>query len=415
MNSYTSTVLLNSKEGSYHAFIGRGSLFANPFFGKDNDLALYKKWIWNQYLTNYFFRVCVNNLDGKRIACTCKDLDHCHGRVIIQLLDFVKKARFANDENHEQFAKLFTRPVMPENQRVFRSKEQFARAARYAERKLAQKTDATWSKTVASRFNNAQVRREKLDANVLTCGCGAVLSRYVKACPKCNASRATIEKMSVPERWQVAERENLLRCFICNGKDKDACEQRGHARTEYWLPIYEDDLLFACPRCSHEFSALQRVTYAGGKESVHYHRLDNDHDAVYSEQFTASDKCFELLCPECANVFSVAPTPSRWDGEDQELIDRRERTSPFQQRNPSRRFTNDAHDHESGVSRPLRTLDGYDDATAEASQDAALAQLLGLDLASRHDKTVFQLVVNHGLDIHEARLRSGVADANTAA
>lgn len=415
MQSYTSTVLLNSKDGSYHAFIGRDSLFANPFFGKANGLALYKKWIWNRYTTDYFFRVSVNNLDGRRIACTCKDLDRCHGRVIIELLEFVKKARFASDGKHKEFAKLFTRPSTPPHQRLYRSEEQFARAARYVERKLAQKVDATWSNNVASRFNNRHVRREKAEANLLTCGCGALLSRYVQKCPKCNADRATIEMMSVPERWDIAGRENVLRCFVCNGKDADECAQRGHARADYWLPVYEDDLVFTCTRCAHEFSALQRVTYAHGKESLHYHRLDNEHDTVMSEHFAVLDKSFELLCPECGNVFSVTPAASRWDGEDQELLDRRERTSPFQQRNSSRRFTNDAHDHESGVSRPVRTVDRYDDAAAEMSQDTALAQLLGLDLKDKSDRTVFHLVVNHGLDIREAKLRAGSANADVAA
>lgn len=84
------TVVVNKKFESYDVYIGRGSLFGNPFqIGRDGDRALvvrkYRSWFIKK-LENPKFKEAVLALRGKRLGCFCAPLP-CHGDIIRDYLE----------------------------------------------------------------------------------------------------------------------------------------------------------------------------------------------------------------------------------------------------------------------------------------------------------------------------------------
>ena len=84
------TTVVNLRTDSYDVYIGRGSIFGNPYeIGIDGSRAQvierYKKW-FHFCLRDAIFKKEVQLLIGKKLGCFCLPQD-CHGRIIAEYLN----------------------------------------------------------------------------------------------------------------------------------------------------------------------------------------------------------------------------------------------------------------------------------------------------------------------------------------
>lgn len=92
------TVVVNKYKEEFDIYIGRGSKWGNPFLiGKDGDreevIEKYESWIRNQpELLN-----SLHEIENKRLGCFCRP-KHCHGDVLIKLLEEKKIDKKENDK-----------------------------------------------------------------------------------------------------------------------------------------------------------------------------------------------------------------------------------------------------------------------------------------------------------------------------
>lgn len=85
------TTVVHCKKESYDVYIGRPSIFGNPYtIGKDGDreevLVAYQVYFDKRIESDKEFRDAVEQLKGKRLGCWCKPLA-CHGDIIAEYLD----------------------------------------------------------------------------------------------------------------------------------------------------------------------------------------------------------------------------------------------------------------------------------------------------------------------------------------
>lgn len=83
-------MVVNKNYEEFDVYIGRGSMFGNPFYiGRDGDRALvidkYKAW-FTKRLEDPKFKKAVLALKGKRLGCYCKP-KACHGDIIAEYLE----------------------------------------------------------------------------------------------------------------------------------------------------------------------------------------------------------------------------------------------------------------------------------------------------------------------------------------
>lgn len=84
------TEVVNKNKEDYDVYIGRGSIFGNPYeIGKDGTreqvIERYKTW-FNFCLRSKVFKQALENLRGKKLGCFCKP-QMCHGDVIAEYLN----------------------------------------------------------------------------------------------------------------------------------------------------------------------------------------------------------------------------------------------------------------------------------------------------------------------------------------
>jgi hypothetical protein len=84
------TRVVNMKYDDYDIYIGRGSLYGNPFkIGPDGDrvevIRKYREWVKTQ--PQIIARL--KELKGKTLGCFCKPMI-CHGDVLAELADTVE-------------------------------------------------------------------------------------------------------------------------------------------------------------------------------------------------------------------------------------------------------------------------------------------------------------------------------------
>jgi len=79
-------------------YIGRGSLFGNPFPMKDKSdnertrvIEAYRHWLWNEIMEDRISWEDLVNLDGKRLACYCAP-KACHGDVLVKAIEWAKRS-----------------------------------------------------------------------------------------------------------------------------------------------------------------------------------------------------------------------------------------------------------------------------------------------------------------------------------
>ena len=85
------TKIVNKYKEKHDVYIGRPSLFGNPFsIGKDGDrkevIAKFREYFRQRIIKDAKFRKEVQKLKGKILGCYCKPKE-CHGDVIVEYLD----------------------------------------------------------------------------------------------------------------------------------------------------------------------------------------------------------------------------------------------------------------------------------------------------------------------------------------
>ena len=85
-NKKIETKIVNIKNEPFDVYIGRGSLFGNPFrIGKDGTreevIRKYKKWLVDR---PYLLKL-LPTLEGQRCGCWCRP-SRCHGTILLHLI-----------------------------------------------------------------------------------------------------------------------------------------------------------------------------------------------------------------------------------------------------------------------------------------------------------------------------------------
>ena len=85
------TRVVHCKKEKYDVYIGRPSIFGNPFsIGKDGDrekvINLFRSYFYNRLDYDIDFKLEVEKLKRKTLACWCKP-EACHGDIIVEYLE----------------------------------------------------------------------------------------------------------------------------------------------------------------------------------------------------------------------------------------------------------------------------------------------------------------------------------------
>ena len=82
-------------------YIGRGSIWGNPYSHKDGTKAKfrvetrdeavdkYRVWLWDQIRKGAITKEILLELDGKRLCCYCSP-QRCHGDILVKAIEWAK-------------------------------------------------------------------------------------------------------------------------------------------------------------------------------------------------------------------------------------------------------------------------------------------------------------------------------------
>lgn len=87
------TRVVNIKHESYDVYIGRPSIFGNPFvIGQHGDrsqvIAEYEFYAWTRVKRDADFRKAVKDLKGKTLGCFCRP-EACHGDILADIAEWI--------------------------------------------------------------------------------------------------------------------------------------------------------------------------------------------------------------------------------------------------------------------------------------------------------------------------------------
>ena len=87
--------VVNKYKEDYDVYIGRGSMWGNPFrIGehgtREEVVELYRKILWEQIKSGLVTKDDLTSLNGKRLGCFCKP-QACHGDVIVRAVEWALK------------------------------------------------------------------------------------------------------------------------------------------------------------------------------------------------------------------------------------------------------------------------------------------------------------------------------------
>lgn len=94
--------VVNKYKEEYDIYIGRGSVWGNPFShlpetkaqyvvkDRDQAVAAYRQYLWHQMDHGFITTAMLRDLDGKRPGCFCKP-QSCHGDVIVKAVAWAMK------------------------------------------------------------------------------------------------------------------------------------------------------------------------------------------------------------------------------------------------------------------------------------------------------------------------------------
>lgn len=89
--------VVNKYKEDYDVYIGRGSMWGNPFHigehgTRDEVIELYKMHLWKQIKQGKITKEDLLELDGKRLGCFCKP-QACHGDIIVKAVEWAKSQK----------------------------------------------------------------------------------------------------------------------------------------------------------------------------------------------------------------------------------------------------------------------------------------------------------------------------------
>lgn len=88
------TRVVNKTTEPYEVYIGRGSVFGNPYtverYGRDKCISLYSTYIKARLNKEPELVQGLMKLDGKVLGCYCKP-KRCHGDILISLIRAYKE------------------------------------------------------------------------------------------------------------------------------------------------------------------------------------------------------------------------------------------------------------------------------------------------------------------------------------
>lgn len=101
------TTVVNLNNDEYDVYIGRGSIWGNPYSHKEGTLALYKvssrsvaiKMYERYILENYELLDHLSDLVDKRLGCFCKKQGRnieCHGDILKRLVEIYENEHDIN-------------------------------------------------------------------------------------------------------------------------------------------------------------------------------------------------------------------------------------------------------------------------------------------------------------------------------
>ena len=87
--------VVNKYKEDYDVYIGRGSMWGNPFrIGehgtREEVIELYRKFLWSQVKLGLVTKDDLTSLRGRRLGCFCKP-KACHGDVIVRAVEWALK------------------------------------------------------------------------------------------------------------------------------------------------------------------------------------------------------------------------------------------------------------------------------------------------------------------------------------
>jgi len=86
--------VVNKYKDNYDIYIGRGSVWGNPFeitetTNRSQAIAKYKKYLWLQIKLQNITVEQLLSLKGKKLGCFCKP-QSCHGDVIVGAVEWAE-------------------------------------------------------------------------------------------------------------------------------------------------------------------------------------------------------------------------------------------------------------------------------------------------------------------------------------
>lgn len=83
-------MVVNKYREPYDVYIGRGSVWGNPFtvqeFGRDRCIEMYREYIVRRLEQEPELVAQLLSLRGKRLGCFCKP-QRCHGDILLDLIE----------------------------------------------------------------------------------------------------------------------------------------------------------------------------------------------------------------------------------------------------------------------------------------------------------------------------------------
>lgn len=85
------TTVVNLRRDKYSVYIGRPSMFGNPFIidkdgSRDEVIMKYREYFYHHLESEPEFKKAVEELRGKTLGCYCHPLP-CHGDIIAEYLN----------------------------------------------------------------------------------------------------------------------------------------------------------------------------------------------------------------------------------------------------------------------------------------------------------------------------------------
>jgi len=86
------TIVINRKHESEDIYIGRGSVWGNPYrigpHGSRAEVILkYKRHLWHRINTGEISKEDLIKLHGKKLGCFCKP-EPCHGDILVNAINW---------------------------------------------------------------------------------------------------------------------------------------------------------------------------------------------------------------------------------------------------------------------------------------------------------------------------------------